>query len=50
MKDESYVEKFPYVITKEVILKNVTTASGKDLRISDNLFMFKGVKVITDKW
>jgi hypothetical protein len=44
-KDASYIEKYPYVITKEVLLKNVTTASGKDLRISDNPFMFKNVKV-----
>ncbi len=48
MTDDSYVEKFPYVITKEVILKNVTTASGKELRLSDNPFMFKKVKVNTD--
>jgi hypothetical protein len=48
MTDESYVENFPYVLTKEVILKNVTTASGKDLRLSDNPFMFKDVKVITE--
>lgn len=45
MTDESYVEKFPYVITREVILKNVTTASGKNLRVSDNPFMFRDVKV-----
>ena len=43
--DDAYVEKYPYVKTKEVILRNVTTASGKTLRLSDNLFMFKGVKV-----
>jgi hypothetical protein len=36
MTDDSYVEKFPYVKTREVILKNVTTTSGKTLRISDN--------------
>jgi hypothetical protein len=48
MKNESYVEKFPYVKTKEVILRNVTTASGKALRISDNPFMFKDVKVKTN--
>lgn len=47
MKDESYQEKFPYITTKEVILKNVTTASGKPLRISDNPFMFRNVKVVT---
>jgi hypothetical protein len=48
MTDESYVEKFPYVKTKEVILKNVSTASGKELRLSDNTFMFKDVKVINE--
>ena len=45
MTDDSYIEKFPYVRTKEVILRNVTTASGKELRLSDNAFMFKDVKV-----
>jgi len=45
MTDASYVEKFPYVITKEVILKNVTTASSKDVRISDNPYMFRNVKI-----
>jgi hypothetical protein len=48
MKDDSFIEKFPYVITKEVILKNVTTASGKTLRISDNPYMFRNVKVTSD--
>lgn len=45
--DASFVEKFPYIITKEVSLRNVTTASGKPLRISDNPFMFRDVKVTT---
>ena len=45
MTNESYVEKFPYVRTREVILRNVTIASGKALRISDNPFMFRDVKV-----
>lgn len=49
MKDSSYQEKFPYVKTKEVVLKNVTTTSGKPLRISDNLFMFREVKITADK-
>ena len=48
MTDDSYREKFPYVKTREVILKNVTTASGKSIRISDNPFMFKDVKVVVD--
>ena len=48
MTDESYVEKYPYVITREVILKKVTIRSGKDLRKSDNPFMFKDVKIDSD--
>lgn len=47
MTGDSYQEKFPYVKTKEVILKSVTTVSGKEVRISDNSFMFKDVKVDT---
>ena len=46
--DDSYQEKFPYVKTKEVVLRNVTTESGKDLNVSSNPFMFKDVKVSTD--
>lgn len=45
MKDDTYQEKFPYVITKEVILRNVTTVSGKKLRVSDNMYMFRNVKI-----
>ncbi len=45
MTDSSYTQKYPYVITKKVILRNVTTASGKPLRVSDNPFMFREVKV-----
>ncbi len=48
MKDSSYQETFPFVRTKEVILRNVTTASGKKLRLSDNPFVFKDVKVLTN--
>jgi len=48
MTGDSYIEKYPYVRTREVILRNVTVASGKKLRISDNAFMFKDVKVNTD--
>ena len=45
MSDETYVEQFPYIITKEVILKNVTTKSGLPLRVSDNPFMFRNVTI-----
>jgi hypothetical protein len=48
MTDDLYVEEFPYVITTEVILRNVTTTSGKALRLSDNPYMFKDVKINTD--
>lgn len=48
MTDDSYVEKFPYIKTREIIIKNVTTTNGKTLRLSDNPFMFKDVKIITD--
>jgi hypothetical protein len=48
MTDDSYLEKFPYVRTREVILRNVTIVSGKTLRISDNPFMFRNVKVKSD--
>jgi hypothetical protein len=43
--DDSYIEKFPYVKTKEVNLRNVTTASGKRLMLSDNRYMFMDVKI-----
>ncbi len=41
--DASFVEKVPYIKTREVIVKNVTTASGKPLRLSDNPVMFRDV-------
>ncbi|HEX6227221.1 MAG TPA: hypothetical protein VFZ52_22545 [Chryseolinea sp.] len=46
--DDTYQEKFPYVRTLEVTLRNVTVGSGETLRVSDNSFMFKNVKVNTD--
>ena len=46
MIDDSYMEKYPYIRTKEVILRNVTVTSGKILKISNNPFMFRNVKVI----
>jgi hypothetical protein len=49
LTDDSYGETFPYVITREVILKDVRIASGKPLRLSDNVFMFRDVKVSTDQ-
>jgi hypothetical protein len=48
MTDDSYREQFPLVKTREVMLINVTTASGKPLRVSDNVFLFKDVKVLNN--
>lgn len=48
MTSDSYVEKFPYVKTKEVVLKNVTTSSSKPLRLSNNSYMFKDVQINSD--
>ncbi len=45
MTDESDREAFPYVRTRKVVLRNVTTASGKALRVSDNPFMFREVEI-----
>lgn len=44
--DDSYVEKYPYQITKEVSMKNVTTTSGKALRLSDNPYLFRNVNIL----
>ena len=43
-----YVEQFPYHVTEEVVLKNVTTASGKELVLSPNKHMFRNVKVVRE--
>jgi hypothetical protein len=48
MTDDSYQEKYPYVKNRKVILKNVTTASGKELMLCENPFMFKEAKVIVE--
>ncbi|HPO90850.1 MAG TPA: hypothetical protein PLJ44_07050 [Victivallales bacterium] len=45
MRDSSYKENFPYVITKEVITKNLNILSGKPIRISENIYMFRNVKL-----
>lgn len=48
MTDDSYKESFPYVRTQEVVLRDVKIASGKSLRVSDNTFMFRNVKITAD--
>ena len=43
-----YVEKHPYHVTEEVVLRNVTTASGKPVALSPNMHMFRNVKVVRE--
>ena len=43
-----YVEKFPYHVTEEVVLRNVKTASGKEPILSPNKHMFRNVKVVRE--
>jgi hypothetical protein len=45
---EEYVEAYPYVITEEIEIRNLTVKSGKPYLLSDNLFMFRNVR-ITEK-
>ena len=49
MTDETYQEFYPQIRTRKVVLNNVTTESGKELRISDNTFLFKDVEVVQRK-
>ena len=43
--NDEYKEKYPYVITEEVNVKNMTSKSGKPCFISDNPYMFRNVKI-----
>ena len=43
--NEAFVEPFPYVITEEVEISNLTIKSGKPLIVSTNPFMFRNVKI-----
>jgi len=42
---EAYIEKYPYVITKEIEIRNLTIKSGKPYLISANQFMFRNVRI-----
>ncbi len=44
-RDATYEERYPYLITREVVLNDVSTASGKPLRVSKNPFMFNNLLV-----
>ena len=49
MKDDSYVEQFPYKTTEEVVLRNVNVNSGRSLALSPNRYMFRNTKVVSDQ-
>lgn len=45
MVNENFKEKYPYIKTDKVILKNVSISSDKKLNLSENPFMFRKVLV-----
>ena len=42
---EAFIETYPYMITMNVEIKNMTIMSGKPFLISNNQFMFRNVKI-----
>ena len=42
---EAFVEKYPYTVTKEVEIKNLTIKSGKSYTTSNNQYMFRNVRI-----
>lgn len=45
---DNFKEKYPYVITKEIVIKNMTPKSGKSFIVSNNSYMFRNVKVTAE--
>lgn len=43
--NSDYQEKFPYIITKTVSIRKLKIDSGKTLRLSDNPYLFRNVKI-----
>ena len=48
MIDESFNEKFKYIKTEKLILKDISISSKKKLILSENPFMFRYLKIETD--
>ena len=42
---KTFQEKYPYIITKEIVIRNLTVKSGKPYIISSNPFMFRNVRI-----
>lgn len=49
LTSKEYVEQYPYQVTREVTVKNLEVESGKPLKLSDNPYMFRNVKVSMEK-
>jgi 6-phosphogluconolactonase (cycloisomerase 2 family) len=47
--NEEFKEKYPYAITKEVTIRNMTVKSGKPYLVSANRFMFRNVRITDTK-
>ena len=45
MTDDRYLEKYPYVVTKEVVLRNVEATSTRRLRICNNDYLFRSTVI-----
>jgi hypothetical protein len=45
-KDETYVEKYPYMITEDVVISNLTIKSRKPYLVSNNSFLFRNVRIM----
>jgi len=43
--NDEYKEKYPYVITDEVNIKNLTAKSGREYLVSSSSYMFRNVKI-----
>jgi len=40
-----YMEQYPYIITEELVIENLSVMSGKPYMISSNPFIFRNVKI-----
>ena len=45
MTDDRLFEKYPYIVTKEVVLRNVEATSTRRLRICNNDYLFRSTVI-----
>jgi hypothetical protein len=48
MINENFKEDFPYIRTQKVTIKDLTISSNQKLKVSENQFMFKDLKITMD--